>query len=143
MNAAVAEVYHIDPSSSSKALILLVVRRLTAGCSWLSPSAEIVLVEGYGPSPGTACIQWLVDAKISEPTPLGSVQDISEGLSQLQSSDKIGCNLSATTYHFNLFLSRVQFLLLVYRYCSQEQSLMNLLHQILVAVSVSGERNLK
>ena len=51
----------------------------------------------------------MVDAGILELNPLASIQDISEGLSQLQSSYEISWNLSEATY-FNLSLTRIQFL---------------------------------
>ena len=108
-------------------------------CSWLSPSTEIVLFQGYASSPGATCIQWLVDAGISEPRPLASIQDICEEPSRFQSYHEIGWNLSASTL---TSLSRIQFVLLIYRYCSQGQSSVNLLHQILVAMIVSREPNL-
>lgn len=72
MDTLGAETYHLDPSSSSKTLFL-VTRKVDYSCSRLSPSADIVLGEGYAPSPGAACIQWPVDAKISEPSPLVSI----------------------------------------------------------------------
>lgn len=52
MNVLDAGACPLDPSSRSEALILPVVRKVD--CLLLIPSAEIVLVEGYAPSPWAA-----------------------------------------------------------------------------------------
>lgn len=92
--------------------------------------------------PRAACIQWLVDAGISEPRLLASVQEICEEHLSFRAPMRLA-ETSVQPHTTLTSLSKIQFVLLIYRYCSQGQSSINLLHQILMAKIVPGEPSLR
>lgn len=84
MNVLHVEACHLDPSPRSKAFILPVVRKASHSPHGSCPCGRLCSLPRGSPH------SVIVDEEISEPSPLASVQDISEGPTQLQSSRETG-----------------------------------------------------